>query len=144
MAKYKPDQGPYARTSAFWLLGSLWAFGCQRMYYSLYSFRNQAWLSENQIDGNLPVLGLPLTGAFVLAVVIGIGGLVILRGLLNKPKAADLLIDAETEMRKCTWPSWSETFNSSIVIVVVMIAFTALLAGMDYLLNQVMTGYVFQ
>ena len=144
MAKYKPDQGPYARTSALWLLGALWAFGCQRLYYWLYSFRDTAWLSENQIDGNLPVLGLPLTGAFVLAVLVGLGGIALIMRALNKPKAADLLIDAETEMRKCTWPSWAETFNSSVVIVVVMIAFTALLAGMDYLLNEVMTGYVFQ
>lgn len=143
MAKYKPDQGPYARTSALWLLGSLWVFGCVEYYYWLYSFRDTSWLVGNMIDGNLPVLGLPLTGALLIAVGVGLGGMYLINKWLNSPKAADMLINSETEMRKCTWPSWGETFNSSIVIVVVMLAFTALLAGMDYVLNVVMTEYVF-
>jgi len=143
MAKYKPDQGPYARTTALWLLGSLWAFGCVEYYYWLYSFRSHEWLVGNLIDGNLPVLGLPATVALFIAVGVGLGGLVLINRWLNRPKVADMLINAETEMRKCTWPSWNETFNSSIVIVVVMLAFTALLAGMDYVLNVVMTEYVF-
>ena len=46
-------------------------------------------------------------------------------------------------MRKCTWPSWSETFTSSMVILVVMLFFTFVLAGMDFVLNRVMKDYVF-
>ena len=46
-------------------------------------------------------------------------------------------------MRKCTWPTWDETLTSSVVILAVMLFFTGLLAGMDFVLNRFMTGVVF-
>ena len=147
MAKYKPDQGTYARTTALWLLGAMWAFGCYSLYYFLLSFRGEpegeGAMVKPLMEGDLPVLGFPLTASFLIAAGIGIAGLVVLMRVLDKPKVADLLIDSETEMRKCTWPSWDETFTSSVVILVVMLFFTGLLAGMDYFLNALMTGVVF-
>jgi preprotein translocase SecE subunit len=143
MAKYKPDLGTYARTSALWLLGALWLFGCTEFYYYLGSFRGDPEAAEpgglagRLMEDNLPVLGVPLTLALVIAVVIAAVGVFFLMRMLERPKVADLLIDSETEMRKCTWPSWNETFTSSIVILVVMLVFTALLAGMDWVLNEV-------
>ena len=143
MAKYKPELGTYARTTAMWLLGALWAFGCYQLYYWFLSFRGEPGAAEpgglaaHLMEGNLPVLSVPLTAALLLAVVMGLLGLFGLARMLNKPKVADLLIDSETEMRKCTWPSWDETFTSSIVILIVMLVFTALLASMDWVLNQV-------
>jgi len=146
MTKYKPDQGVYARTTAMWLLGALWASGAYTLYYWLLSFRGEGGdglMVQNISGGNLPVLGAPLTPALLIAVVAGLAGLYALSRALSAPKAADMLIDSETEMRKCTWPSWDETFSSSIVIVVVMLFFTLMLAGMDYFLNAVMTKVVF-
>lgn len=146
MTKYKPEQGVYARTTAMWLLGALWAFGAYTFYYWLLSFRGEdgsGLFVRPLIEGDLPVLSVPLTLALVIAVVVAFGGLFVLAKQLNKPKAADMLIDSETEMRKCTWPTWDETFSSSVVIVVVMLFFTVMLAGMDYVLNQVMTKVVF-
>ncbi len=143
MAKFKADQGTYSRTTALWLLGSLWLFGCYEMYYFLGSFRGDpeaaapGGLATRLMEDNLPVLGVPLTYALILAVVIASVGLATLMKFLERPKVADLLIDSETEMRKCTWPSWNETFTSSIVILVVMLVFTVLLAGMDMLLNEI-------
>jgi len=142
MAKYKPDLGVYSRTTAIWLLGALWGFGCYQLYYWLLSFRGDpdavtpGGLAGAMTD-KLPVLGIPLTGALLIAGALGVVGLLLIARSLNRPKVADLLIDAETEMRKCTWPSWNETFTSSIVILVVMLVFTFLLASMDWLLNQV-------
>jgi preprotein translocase SecE subunit len=147
MAKYKPDQGTYARTTAFLLLAGLLLFGCHSMYYWLHSFRGAdggpGALSHELTDGPVPVLGMPVTGALLIATVVGIAGLVGLQRFLARTKIADLLIDAETEMRKCTWPSFGETVKSSVVILVVMLFFTGVLAGMDYMLNVVMSGYVF-
>ena len=143
MAKYKAELGVYARTTALWLLGSLWVFGCTEFYYFLGSFRGDPEASEpgglatRLLEDNLPVLGVPLTWALVIAVIVGASGLMLLMKILNRPKVADLLIDSETEMRKCTWPSWNETFTSSLVILVVMLFFTAILAGMDWVLNEV-------
>ena len=146
MTKYKPDQGVYARTTALWLLGALWGFGAYTFYYWLLSFRGEdgtGFFVSNLIDGDLPVLSVPLTPSLLVAVLVGVAGLVMINKQLARPKAADMLIDSETEMRKCTWPSWDETFSSSIVIVLVMLFFTVMLAGMDYVLNAVMTRVVF-
>ncbi len=147
MPKYKPDQGSYARTTGFLLLASLAVFGCYTLYYWLLSFRGTddapSFMERDLSGGNLPVLGIPLTMALIIAVVVAIVLLVILQRVFNRPKVADMLIDAETEMRKCTWPTFNETFTSSIVILVVMVFFTFALAGMDFLLNRLMRDYVF-
>jgi preprotein translocase SecE subunit len=147
MAKYKPDQGPYARTAALWLLGALWMFGCTSLYYWLLSFRGEPQgegvMVRPLMEGRLPVLGIPLTVSLLVAIGVGLAGFWVLLRMLHKPKVADMLIDSETEMRKCTWPTWDETLTSSVVILVVMLVFTGLLAGMDLFLNQFMTTVVF-
>ena len=147
MAKYKPDQGNYARTTALLLLGSLAVFGCHTLYYWLASFRGDendpGFMIRDLSNGPLPVLGLPLTPALLIAVLAAVGLLWLIAHLLNKPKVADMLIECETEMRKCTWPSAKETVTASMVILVVMLFFTAVLAGMDFVLNGLMTKAVF-
>jgi preprotein translocase SecE subunit len=147
MARYKADQGTYGRTTAFVLLGSLWSYGSYTLYYFLLSFRGTdeapSLFVRDLSGGNLPVLGMPLTLSLIVAIVVAMGGLIALRIILDREKIADVLIDSETEMRKCTWPSWNETFTSSVVILVVMVFFTFVLAGMDFVLNRVMKDYVF-
>ena len=147
MAKYKPDQGTYARTSSFLLLGAMTVFGAYTLFYWLLSFRGDGdepgSLATDMSGGALPVLGLPLTPALLIATAVGVAGLLLLQRLLNRQKIADILIESEIEMRKCTWPSMNETFTSSVVILIVMLFFTFALAGMDWLLNSFMSGYVF-
>jgi preprotein translocase SecE subunit len=147
MAKYKPDQGTYARTTALLLLGSLVVFGCHSLYYWLLSFRGDdaqpGFMVRDLSGGPVPVLGTPLTPSLIIAVVVAAGLLWLTAHLLNRPRAADMLIECETEMRKCTWPSARETVTASMVILVVMLFFTAVLAGMDFVLNGIMTKAVF-
>ncbi len=146
MSKYKPDQGSYARTTAFVLLGSLVCFGCYTLYFFLMSFRGDGGdglLVQDLSGGNLPVLGVPLTWSLIITLAFTTLCLLSLARVLGRPNVADMLIESETEMRKCTWPSWGETFNASMVILVVMLFFTAMLAGMDFLLNRIMKDYVF-
>ena len=147
MAKYKPEQGVFARTTALWLVGALWVFGAYTLYYWLLSFRGepegQGLMVRALMDGELPVLGIRLTVALLVSVVFGLAGIFAILRTLDVPKVADMLIDSETEMRKCTWPTLDETFTSSVVIVVVMLFFTFLLAGMDFMLNKFMTEVVF-
>lgn len=147
MAKYKPDQGTYARTTSFLLLAALALFGAVTLYWWLLSFRNAeggpGFMARDLSGGDLPVLSEPLTPALIVALLVG-GGLVWLaRSLLEKPKVADLLIDCETEMRKCTWPTMDETWKSSVVVLLVVVFFTVALAGMDLLLNFGFSRYVF-
>jgi preprotein translocase SecE subunit len=146
MAKYKPDQGSFARGAGVWLLGALLAYGCHSLYFTLLSIggpEGDGIMARPLMEGDLPVLGVPLTVSLIGVALVGLGGFWVLLRLFDKPKVADLLIDSETEMRKCTWPSWNETFSSSVVILVVMLFFTAVLAGMDYVLHVIMEDYVF-
>jgi preprotein translocase SecE subunit len=147
MARYKPEQGNFARTTTLLLLGSLLVFGCHSLYYWLLSFRgtdaSPGFMVRDLSGGPVPVLGIPLTPALATASLVGLAGLYVLYRLINRPKVADMLIESETEMRKCTWPSPRETVTSSVVILVVMLFFTAVLAGMDFILNEFMTGVVF-
>jgi len=147
MVKYKADQGTYARTSSFLLLAALGAFGCHTLYYYLVSFRgdeiNPGFLVKDLSGGPVPVLSVAITPALLISAVVATAVLWLLLWFHNKPKVADMLIECETEMRKCTWPTFDETWKSSLVILGVMVFFTVVLAGMDWLLNEVMVGYVF-
>jgi len=147
MAKYKPDQGNYARTTSLLLLSSLVVFGCHSLYYWLLSFRGEGaepgGMARELSDGPVPVLGLSLTPAMIAAVVVALGLLWLVAHLLNRPKIAETLIECETEMRKCTWPSPKETITASMVILVVMLFFTGAMAFFDFFLNAVMTRAVF-
>src|SRR6185503_14416803 len=107
MAKYKPDQGTIARTTSFLMLGGLIVFGAQTLYLWMLSFRNAdgtpGVMGRDLLGTPLPVVSQSLTPALLVAVVLAGGLLWMLRRWLNRPKVADLLIDCETEMRKCTW-----------------------------------------
>jgi preprotein translocase SecE subunit len=148
MAKYKADQGTYARTTSFLLLGAMVVFGADTMYVWLHSFHaadgSPGWWSRDLMGSPVPVLSEPLTPALIFAVLVG-GGLIWgCHHLLNGPKVAELLIDCETEMRKCTWPSLEETWKSSVVVLLVVVFFTVVLAAVDLMLNFVAGHYVFR
>src|SRR5262249_9549176 len=101
------------------------------------------FIARNLTDSPVPVLSEPLTPALIVAV--AVGGLLIwaTRRFLNQPKVAELLIETEQEMRKCTWPSWEETWKASAVVLLVVVFFTVVLAVADLGLNFVAGNYVF-
>ena len=51
--------------------------------------------------------------------------------LVNVPGFADFLIAVEAEMNKVSWPTRSELFRSSIVVMILMFALGIYLAGCD-------------
>ena len=147
MAKYKPDQGTYARTTSLLLLAALVVFGCHTLFWWLMSFRaadgTAGVMARDLAGGPLPVVSEPLTPALLVAVLLAAGLIWGLMRFLNRPKVAEMLIECETEMRKCTWPSAEETWKSSVVVLLVVVFFTVVLAGMDWFLNFVASRYVF-
>ena len=148
MAKYKPDQGTIARTSAYLMVASLIVFGADTMYLWLRTSWRAAdgtpgFMGRDLLGSPLPVLSEPLSPALIISVVFAVGSLYGLYRFFQRPKVADLLIDCETEMRKCTWPTLEETWKSSVVVLLVVVFFTVVLAGMDLFLNYVATQYVF-
>ncbi|MEE9414869.1 MAG: preprotein translocase subunit SecE [Acidimicrobiales bacterium] len=48
--------------------------------------------------------------------------------------------EVRSELRKVAWPSWSETRNYSIVVIVTIAVLAALIFGLDWLFNE----FVFQ
>jgi preprotein translocase subunit SecE len=51
--------------------------------------------------------------------------------VVNVPRFADFLIAVEAEMNKVSWPSKAELYRSSIVVIFVLFALSAVLFGFD-------------
>jgi preprotein translocase subunit SecE len=70
---------------------------------------------------------------------LGLPGLLLAAGLwtsyrmVNVPGFADFLIAVEAEMNKVSWPTRTELFRSSIVVLIMMFALGIYLAGCDVL-----------
>ncbi len=138
---YKSDQGRFARGAAFWLLTALSVYGCRTLFYYLQQW---SWAKGGFLEENIPIINTALSPAFVIAVVFFlIVEYGIIRWVVNKPRSCDLLIETGTEMKKVTWPSWSDAFNSSLIVLLAVIFFMALLGSSDLLLNLFFTKFVF-
>jgi preprotein translocase SecE subunit len=67
------------------------------------------------------------------------GGAYLFYRWVERPKQADLLIETESEMRKVTWPSLSETMSGSITVILTVLILMAILALFDMALGNVAT-----
>lgn len=135
---YRKDQGRMARMATFWSLTVLLAYGCIRMRSEL-----SGWKPDSLGTGlggiEIPLVGLPLSPALLLAIGAFVVGLIFLNRTVEKPKNADLLIETESELRKVTWPTLDETIDGSIVVMVVVVFLMAFMAGADLVLGEVFT-----
>ena len=135
MTGYKPDQGRMVRMAAFWSLALLTLFGCTSLH-TLLSAEFEA-LREPLGGIVVPIVGIDLSGAFLISTGIFAAALWGLNRWQQKPKNADLLIDTEGELKKVTWPTLEEVINSSIVVIVFVVTLMAYLAGADWFLGRV-------
>ncbi len=135
MTTYRKDQGRLARMAAFWSLAILLFYGCNSLQTELES-RFDA-LAEPLGGIVIPVLGLALTPAFLVALVLFAGGTFLLMRWQHKPETADLLIDTEAELRKVTWPTGQEVVSSSLIVIFFVTFLMAFLAGADWFLARV-------
>jgi preprotein translocase SecE subunit len=136
MAAYKPEQGRMARMAVFWVGAALIFYGCKSLRETLAGVSETLAKPLFEDFRRLPVVGVELTPAFLIAAVVFVGALVLGRRLQEQPKNADLLIETESELRKVTWPSAQEVFNSSLVVVVFVVVLMAFLAGADWVLAR--------
>ena len=132
---YKADQGRLARMAAFWSLALLYLFGCTFLHDQLVLSDS---LSRTLGGVVIPVVGVSLTGAFLISTSTFVVGFVWLMRWQQKPKVADMLIETEAELRKVTWPSGQEVINSSLVVMVTVVLLGLFLAGSDYVLARIM------
>lgn len=119
--------------AAFWGLFLLFAYGC--LGGLVYTLRGWFRLS----DKDAWIKPFPLLGKLDLATAIGLAALTILGigiyRFLNRPKIADLLIETETELRKVTWPSFSDTWAGTLAVVITVAFLLLFLTGADFLLG---------
>jgi preprotein translocase subunit SecE len=113
---YKRSQGRIVREVTFFALALTLLIGLWRLSTWLNgSITNcPAWLCD----------GLPT----VLALV----GLWAAYRVVNWPAFADFLIAVEAEINKVSWPSWSELWRSTLVVIVVIFMIGLLLAAFDF------------
>lgn len=130
-----------ARMATFWSLAILLAYGCVRMRGELTS-QFPDGLGAPIGGMTVPLVGLPLSPALILAAAAFGLGLFFLNRTLETPKNADLLIETESELRKVTWPTLDETIDGSIVVMVVVLFLMGFMAGADYVLGEVFSRII--
>lgn len=140
MFAYRPDQGVYARGTTFWILLGFAYVGGLRFNYWVQSWGD--WPNQ-QLTGDVPVLGYPLTGAFLLGLAVFFMFTFGIWKLVNHSRLADLLIDTEAEMKKVTWPSFQDSKQSSIVVIGCVLFMLVFLTISDEFLNWLFMKVVF-
>lgn len=134
MARYKPDQGRMTRMATFWSLAAMLYYGCTSLKSEL---ANRFDLGEPLGGLHIPVLGVDVSPAFLVAFVVFVGAMVLLFRWTEKPDTADVLIETESELKKVTWPTLPEVVNSSIVVVVSVLFLMGFLALTDWFIGRV-------
>jgi len=130
---YKKDQGRYARMTAFWGLFLLLGYGCLGgLVITL-----RGWLGGEPLMDALPLVGTIDLAKILALVTLAVGGFAI-HAFLNKPKAADLLIDTENELKKVTWPSATETITGTVAVMVTVAVLLVFLSFSDFVLSAVL------
>lgn len=137
---YKKGQGAITRRVAFWSLAALIVWGGQGLYTYVLGFdwAKKLLLSSGSWNEGfeLPVLGQRLDVAFLIGWGFVVVALFALFRFLNRPKSADFLIETDTELSKVSWPTWKDAWNSTLVVMIFVLFFTAFLFFSDFLLNK--------
>lgn len=110
---YKRNQGRVTRQVTFAALALIVLLGAWRL--------------------NAFLVGQSLTVQYAVPGVVLAVGLWVSFRVVNWPVFADFLISVEAEMNKVSWPTRSELFRSSAVVIVTIFGLAALLFGYDLL-----------
>jgi preprotein translocase subunit SecE len=110
---YKRSQGRITRQVTFAVLAIVIALGLARLSTILTSWGTH-W--QYALPGALLAIGL--WGAY---------------RMVNVPAFADFLIAVEAEMNKVSWPTRTELFRASMVVLIMIFSLAAVLAVYDVL-----------
>lgn len=146
---YKPKQGQIVRWGSFGLTAALFVFGMVRLYNSfpylseLPERRAPFWqMVYNPLwSFTIPAVEIPivLTPRLIFTLAFGAVLLLILGYLcFRNERISDFLIDTESEMRKVAWPTLREVADSSLVVIIVIIALGVYLFAVDIGLDRLL------
>jgi len=125
---YKRNQGRVTRQVTFAALAVIVCLGIWRFSQLLaiwYGGGDATLSSLAGTSADLGVVRFLLPGALLAT------GLWACFRVVNIPKFADFLIAVEAEVGKVSWPTAEEVFRSSAVIIFLIFALAAILAGYD-------------
>jgi preprotein translocase subunit SecE len=126
---YKRGQGKYTRLGTAFGVALIAAVGCYQLYKQLYAVE---WdVSQNTIVWIATMVPAALFVIFAM----------LTYWLVNKPSIADFMIAAEGEMKKVSWSSRKEIAVSTLVVIVVVVAMSALLGVVDVVF-QIFFGWI--
>ena len=125
--------------AAFWSLAILIFYGCLSLRAELAGRFSDTFGQRMWEGGRIPVIGVDVTPAFLIALVVFTAAMFLLYRWTESPKIADALIDTESELRKVTWPTVPDAVQSSVTVVLVVLVLMAILAGADYLLGRIVS-----
>ena len=131
---YKKGQGSIARLLALISSGLLVVWGGYALWVTL-----QGTGAAKLLSLEVPHVGLEINLALIIAVLVTVLGWAGMVWVLNRPRSVDLLVETESEMRKISWPSKQEAWNSSIVVVVTVLVMMGLLFFYDVMLNVILS-----
>jgi preprotein translocase SecE subunit len=145
---HKPGKGKLTRMVT--LLGGLFllVWGCRSLLYELPSFWRPLGNSWNELVSDakpeaawkvdLVLFETNFSPALTASVlVLLVGGLLWFR-LVNRAKIADPLVDMEDELKKVSWPSFSDAWQSTLVVS----GFTALIVVLVFTYDIVIKGII--
>ena len=116
---YKRSQGRIARQATFGALAIIFALGAWSLHTMLLGWQG---------------VGV----AFGIAAAFLVVGVWFAFRLVNMPRFADFLISVEAEMNKVSWPTRTELFRSSIVVIVTIFGLAMLLFFYDVIWRYVL------
>lgn len=128
---YKKGQGSIGRLLALISGGLLILWGGHSLWVTLQGSEFFA----TTLRFHVPHVGLEINLGLVTAVLVVVVAWAALAWFLNRARSVDLLVETESEMRKVSWPSRQEAWNSSIIVVVTVLVMMGLLFMYDVVLN---------
>ena len=132
---YKEGHGVLVRRVAFVGLATLLVWGG----IELYGWLQGSWTRNNRwVNYEIPVIRQYIDPAFAISWVVIIAGCIMIYRLLNRARAADFLIETDTEVRKVTWPTWNDAWNSSLIVLLFVLVVTGFIFFSDYVINSLM------
>ncbi len=148
LSVHKKKQGMILRWGFFITAVCLAIFAAYRLFVSFpylqmdEKLRPEFWqfFYQELVKFTVPLIDIPMiiTPRLLIAFGIGIGMILLLVYLaFMNIRISEFMIDTESEMRKVAWPTKGEVLDSSLVVVIVIVALGVYLFVIDILLNKI-------
>lgn len=134
----KPGQGRIARIAAYVGIALIAAYGAMALHRI--PGIDSKWFGGLQGLAEWPFLGTRITLRPILFPAVGffLASMIAFHLFVNRPRAAEFLIETQGELKRVSWPTRREWVGSTIVVLVLVFILSMYLFGVDYVLTPIM------